>query len=170
MTTEPTIELERTSLCRLLALVADRARREREIESLHASEVSSEQRQYHEVFQLLTSTYESEQATLQHGHDARVSSAEGRWQVETSAVQDEYERVTEESDLRFDDETTRAKKEHDEATWLVASLLDEDTEDSPRSRLQTLQLGRVASRTELETALKSLDGWYRQSIAFLKRP
>ena len=79
MTAEPTLEHERTLLQRLLALVADRARREREIETRHAGEVSGEQRQYHEVFQLLTSTYESEQATLQHGHDARVSSAELRF-------------------------------------------------------------------------------------------
>ncbi len=168
MTAPPTIEHERSLLQRLLALVADRARREREIETLHAGEVSGEQRQYHEVFQLLTSTYESEQATLQHGHDGRVSSTEARWQTETAAVQADYERTMEESDLRFDDEATHAKKEYDEATWLVSSLLDEDTEDSPLARLQAIQLGRVASRTELEVALKSLDNWYRQSIAFLQ--
>ncbi len=168
MNSTPTLEHEHSLLQRLLALVADRARREREIETLHAGEVSGEQRQYHEVFQLLTSTYESEQATLQHGHDGRVSSTEARWQAETAAVQADYERTMEESDLRFDDETTHAKKEYDEATWLVSSLLDEDTEDSPLARLQAIQLGRVASRTELEVALKSLDGWYRQSIAFLQ--
>ena len=168
MNSTPTLEHERSLLQRLLALVADRARREREIETLHAGEVSGEQRQYHEVFQLLTSTYESEQATLQHGHNGRVSSTEARWQAETAAVQADYERTIEESDLRFDDETTHAKKEYDEATWLVSSLLDEDTEDSPLARLQAVQLGRVASRTELEVALKSLDGWYRQSSAFLQ--
>jgi hypothetical protein len=32
-----------------------------------------------------------------------------------------------------------------------------------------LQSGTVASRVELETALKSLDGWYRQSTMFLQR-
>ena len=168
MNSTPTLEHERSLLQRLLALVADRARREREIETLHAGEVSGEQRQYHEVFQLLTSTYESEQATLQHGHNGRVSSTEERWQAETAAVQADYERTMEESDLRFEDETTHAKKEYDEATWLVSSLLDEDTEDSPLARLQAVQSGRVASRTELEVALKSLDGWYRQSIAFLQ--
>ena len=113
MNSTPTLEHERSLLQRLLALVADRARREREIETLHAGEVSGEQRQYHEVFQLLTSTYESEQATLQHGHNGRVSSTEERWQAETAAVQADYERTMEESDLRFDDETTRAKKEYD---------------------------------------------------------
>ena len=168
MNSTPTLDHEHSLLQRLLTLVADRARREREIESRHAGEVSGEQRQYHEVFQLLTSTYESEQATLQHGHDGRVSSTEARWQAETAAVQADYERTMEESDFRFDDEANHAKKEYDEATWLVSSLLDEDTEYSPLARLQAVQLGRVASRTELEVALKSLDGWCRQSNAFLQ--
>ena len=168
MTHPPNLEHERTLLQRLLALVADRARREREIESLHAGEVSGEQRQYHEIFQLLTSTYESEQAALQHDRDTRVSTTEERWQAETSAVQGEYERVIEGSDRSFDDETTLAKQEYDEATWMVTSMLDEDTEGSPLARLQGLQLARVASRTELEIALKSLDGWYRQSTVYLQ--
>ncbi|MBC8117711.1 MAG: hypothetical protein H7062_25255, partial [Candidatus Saccharimonas sp.] len=168
MTIEPNIELERTSLRRLLALVADRARREQEIESLHASDVSGEQRQYHEVFQLLTSTYEAEQASLQQSHVTQREAVEARWQSEAAAVEAQFREVLEEIDLRHADETTRAQKERDEAAWLVGSLLDEDTDDSPRARLQVLQSGTVASRIELETALKSLDGWYRQSTEFLQ--
>ena len=169
MTTEPNIELERSSLRRLFALVFDRARREREIESLHAAEVSSEQRQYHEVFQLLTSTYEAEQATLQQGHVTQRDAMEERWQAEATAVETKFRDVIEEIDLRHADETAHARKERDEAAWLVRSLLDEDTEDSPLARLQALQSGTVASRIELETVLKSLDGWYRQATEFLQR-
>ena len=169
MTTESTVELEQTSLRRLLALVADRARREQEIESLHASEVSNEQRQYHEVFQLLTSTYEAEQASLQQSHVTQRDAVEERWQAEATAVETQFRDVLEEIDLRHADETTHAQKERDEATWLVRSLLDEDTEDSPQARRQVLQTGTVASRTELEVALKSLDGWYRQATEFLQR-
>ncbi len=169
MTTEPTIELERTSLRRLLTLVADRARREREIESLHASEVSSEQRQYHEVFQLLSSTYEAEQVELQQGHVTRRDAVEERWQAEATAIEVRFREAIEEIDSRHVEESTLALKERDEAAWLVRSLLDEDTDDSPLARLQVLQSGMVASRIELQTALKSLDGWYRQATEFLQR-
>ena len=149
--------------------MAHRAQREREIESRHAAEVSNEQRQYHEVFQLLTSTYEAEQAALQQEHVSQRNAVEERWQAEATAIDAKFREVLEEIDARHEDETTRAQKERDEAAWLVGSLLDEDTDDSPLAKLQALQSGTVASRIELETALKSLDGWYQQATKFLQR-
>lgn len=169
MTKPLTIEAERTFLNRLRALVEDRARREREFETQHAVEAAAEQRQYNEVHQLLSATYESEQTTLQDEYAARKSELEEFLRADMAASQKEYQDVLEEIETTHADDIARAKKERDEAVWMVTSLLDEDTEGSPQIQMQALQQGASSSRIELETMLKTLDGCYRQATDFMLR-
>jgi DNA segregation ATPase FtsK/SpoIIIE, S-DNA-T family len=169
LTTEPTIERERQLVQSLLELVDERERREHEIESRHAGEISDEQQQYQQVFQLLTDTYDAESTAIEQHHVAERATLEQHWETEAADVQSQFERRISEIESRWNDESSAARKERDEAGWLLSSLLDGDTEDSPLAKLQALQTGLVASRTELETALTLLDGWYRHSTDFLQR-
>lgn len=168
-TTPLTIEHERQVVKRLLDLVADRSRREQEIESRHASEIAEEQQQYQQVFQLLSETYEGEFASCQRNQATERASIEERWQSEASTVQAQFDQVLEEINDHWQTSRDAAQKELDESNWLFASLLDEDTEDSPRARLQALRTGMAASRTELDIAVTTLDGWYRTTTAFLQK-
>lgn len=169
MTTELTIENERQLVQRLLALVADRARREQEIESSHGTQMSEEQQQYQQVHQLLSDTYEAEFAASQQRHAAQQAATEERWQSAREEVQAQFDQVLEAIDQRWQTETSAAQKERDEAGWLLASLLDGDTQDSPLARLQAMQSGVAASRMEMETTIKTLDEWYRTVTHFLQR-
>ena len=169
LNTDLTIENERRLVRRLLDLVADRARREQEIESTYTSEISGEQQQYQQVHQLLTETYEAEFAANQQKFSNEQAAIEEKWTTEQQQVQSKYEETLATIDERWQVETTAAQKEHDEAGWLLGSLLDRDTEDSPLARLQVLQSGLAASRMELETTIKTLDGWYRNTTSFLQK-
>lgn len=168
-TTEMTIERERQLVRRLLDLVAVRVRREQEIESLHASEISGEQQQYQQVFQLLTDTYESDFNTGQQAFSSQRAAIEERWQTESDAIQQRFEQTTEAIEERWQAEKDAAQKENDEAGWLLSSLLDGDTSDSPLTRLQAMKSGLAASHIELDTALTTLDGWYRTATHALQR-
>jgi hypothetical protein len=168
-TTPLTIEHERQVVKRLLDLVADRSRREQEIESRHAAEIAEEQQQYQQVFQLLSETYEGEFASCQRNQATERASIEERWQSEASTVQVQFDQVLEDINDHWQTSRDAAQKELDESNWLFASLLDEDTEDSPRARLQALRTGMAASRTELDIAVTTLDGWYRTTTAFLQK-
>lgn len=169
MSTDLTIEHERRQIRRLLDLVADRARREQEIESTHIGEISGEQQQYQQVHQLLTDTYEGEFALNQQRYSDELAALEEKWNEEQEQVQSKFDETLAAIDERWQTETTAAQKEHDEAGWLLGSLLDRDTEDSPLARLQVLQSGLTASRMELETTIKTLDGWYRRTTSFLQK-
>lgn len=169
LTTPLTIEHERQVVKRLLDLIADRARREQELESRHASEIAEEQKQYKQVFQLLSETYDAEISTCQQSKVREQADIQERWEAESTSVQRQFDQTLEEINNRWQGTKDAAQKEYDETNWLLASLLDEDTEDSPRARLQAMQTGMAASRTELELAVSSLDGWYRTTTAFLQR-
>ncbi|MEI8379439.1 MAG: FtsK/SpoIIIE domain-containing protein [Planctomycetota bacterium] len=169
MSTDLTIEHERRQIRRLLDHVADRARREQEIESTHVGEISGEQQQYQQVHQLLTDTYESEFTANQQRYSDELAVLEQKWTTEQEQVQSKFDETLTAIDERWQTETAVAQKEHDEAGWLLGSLLDRDTEDSPLARLQVLQSGLAASRMELETTIKTLDGWYRNVTSFLQK-
>ncbi len=167
--TELTVERERQLVKQLLDLVADRSRREDEIESRHASEISAEEKQYQQVFQMLTENYESEFASRQQSYSAEQMAIEEYWNAESATVQKQFELTTQQIGEHWQTEKDAAQKEYDDAGWLLASLLDGDTTDSPLSRLQAITSGMAASRTELETSLTTLDGWYRTATVFLQR-
>ncbi len=167
--TELTVEHERQLVKRLVDLVADRTQREHVIEARHATEISEEQQQYQQVFQLLSENYEAEFTTCQRDHSVKRAAVEERWQGEAATVQEQYEQTLTSFDERWQAEKDSAQRERDESGWLLASLLDGDTSDSPLARLQALQTGMAATRTELEMALNSLDGWYRGATDYLQR-
>lgn len=169
VTTELTLEQVRVLLRRLLALVADRVQREQSVEKHHVAAVLNDQRQHDEVLNQLTLAYHSEMASLQQDQGTQQVELESRWRAEAETVADEYRRATVEVDSLHAEETGLALREFDEATWLVGSLLDDDTDDSPLTRLQALQSGALASRTELQTALTSITGWCKHSTEYLKR-
>lgn len=168
-TTDLTIEHERQLVRRLLDLVANRSQREHDLESRHASDMSAEQQQYQQVHQLLTESYESELSSLEQSTNNQRSAIDDRWLSESTSVQKQYESTMEEIELRWQADKEVCQKEYDEAGWLLSSLLDGDTADSPLSRLQALKTGHEASHSELEAALTVLDGWYRTVTHHLQK-
>jgi len=169
LTIELTTEFERRQLQRLRELVEDRARREAELERRHHTDTREEQLQYQEVFDQLAATYEGELQRLETFHTSQCQTAELQASAALDSVQAEFDRILQQIDERNTAETEAARKEHDEAGWMVSSLLDGDTSDSPLSRLQAMETGFAASRTELELAVNTLVGWTQSAGDFLQR-
>lgn len=166
---ELSLESERQLLQTLLERVSMRIASEQQIESQHASEDASEQGQYQAVFHHLTETYDQERYTLEQAHEAQIAQIESDWQAESARVQNEYQRVLNEAEDRYLRDHDAATKEHDEAIWLVSSILDDDTEGSPLQRLQQTQLAHEAAELELKTRMQSLEAGYDQVVRFLQR-
>ena len=152
LNTDLTIENERRLVRRLLDLVADRARREQEIESTYTGEISDEQQQYQQVHQLLTETYETEFAANQQKFSDEQAAIEEKWATEQQQVQSKYEETLATIDERWQVETTAAQKEHDEAGWLLGSLLEPmASRVSDRPRFQVRLLSSVDQRYSPDT-------------------
>ena len=169
MSDELTVANERQLLHTLLERVGLRAASERAIEQHHAAEIRSEQEQYQTVFQLLTETYDNERAQLEQNHETDLGEIDDRCQAESAQVQSEYQRVLSEAEDRFNKEAASATKEHDDAVWLVSSLLDDDTEGSPLQRLQQATAAYSAAEIELNAGLQNLDSGYDQVVRFLQK-
>lgn len=166
---ELSLESERELLRTLLERVSLRSTAEHQLESQHATESSAEQAQYEAVFHGLTDNYERERYDLEQSHGAKLAEIDDVWQAESARVQNEYQRVLNEAEDRYQRDHDAATKEHDDAVWLVASILDDDTEGSPLQRLQQSQLSHEAAELELKTRMQSLESGYEQVVRFLQR-
>ena len=169
MPDELTLETERNLLRSILDRVGYRLSTEHEIESRHATEVAAEQRQYQAVFQQLTDNYEAERLQLEQNHQSQLAACDYRCQSESAQVQSEYQRILTEAEDRYNRDHEAATKEHDEAVWLVSSLLDDDTEGSPLQRFQQAQLAHEAAEIELKARIESQESGYEQVVRFLQR-
>ena len=163
-----TLANERQLLKSLLNNVSLRSTAEHDIESRHATEVSSEQQQYQSVFQLLTENYDSERAELDQTRDATLSAIEEQSRQQFALIQSEYRTTLVDIEDQLAVEMAAATKERDEAVWLVSSLLDDDSEGSPLQRLQQSEATVNAVAIELQTGLQSLEQGYDNSVRFLK--
>jgi len=169
LTDELTIANERQLLNTLLVRVGERVATEQAIESQYAAEVSAEQAQYNNVFQLLTENYDAERTKLDADHESALSSCDERWQSESAVVQAEFQHVLTGIEERFEREMAAATKERDDSIWLVSSVLDDDTEGSPLQRLQQAQAAYSAAEVEVKTGLQALDAGYDQVVTYLQR-
>ena len=166
---ELSLDSERVLLQTLLERVSTRIASERQIESQHSAEDSTERAQYQAVFHNLTDNYDRERYELEQAHAARLAEIDDAWQTESARVQNEYQRILNEAEERYQREHDTATKEHDEAVWLVSSILDDDTEGSPLQRLQQTQLAHEAAELELATRMQSLETGYEQVVRYLQR-
>ena len=169
MTNRLTVASEQQLLKALLEQVSRRAVTEQQIESEYAAVVESEQQQYHAVMQLLTETYESHQQQLDQQHEADLSTIDQGLQRTLKGIQSEYQKVLTDLEARFTGEMAAATKERDDATWLVSSLLDDNSEGSPSHRFQQQRVAAEAIGIELKTGLQSIDQGYDRVSRFLRR-
>ena len=169
MSEQLTLASERQLLQTLLERVSLRSAAEQEIESRHAKEVASEQQQYQSVFQLLTENYDTVRVDLDRNRDTQLADLDRLCQGKSATIQGEYRDLLSGTEQRFTAEKASAEKERDEATWLVSSLLDDDSEGSPLQRLQLTESAVTAAEIELKTGIQSLDSGYEKVVTFLQR-
>jgi hypothetical protein len=137
MPESPLIQIETNSLNELEALIADRAKREADIELGFGRRRDREKKEYQAAAQQLSERYKVDDESLRAEYARKRQEVASIFQRDTKARQDEYAQAKQQADDQFKKEHRRAKKIRDEAGMQALMFFEGTREEGTKWRRAT---------------------------------
>ena len=152
----------------LFAGIAERAAAEEAARSAYDEQMAGEQQQFHEVSRYLSSQIEQQKASIQEDFDTRSVAIHQHYQAEYDTTQSEFDEQTRDLNARFRGEIDSATKDHEDAAWMVSSVLDETAEDSPKQQYEMLKATVIKTKPVIDSDWEALDESFGKVIRLMK--
>jgi DNA segregation ATPase FtsK/SpoIIIE-like protein len=148
MTNEHYLEL----LGELRAASAERTRVERLLASDRSPEDELSPLRQERRLQALADDYEKNKAAADEAHTAACQALQDQFQWTEGEVRAEYGATVADIDSRIDVALAEVEQKYQENCWLLSSILDDKSENSPRWQYEKLktQLGQTRARLQAE--------------------
>jgi len=153
----------------LLRLVAERSAAETELTERHRREIADEERGYAEVVEQITAAYDAEAADLAARLTSIRDAATERWNAAWNARETAVRNALADIDHRYQSELDAARQKRDESHWLIGSVLDESSAESPLQQLQRLRSQVEGTHSHLESTVAEVDRLREAALAHLVR-
>ena len=137
MPESPLIQIETNSLNDLEALIADRAKREAEIELGFGRRKDREKKEYQAASQQLAEKYKVDDESLKAEYARKRQEVAAVFQRDTKAKEDEYAQAKQQADDQFKKEQRRGKKIKDEAGWQALAFFEGTRDEGVKWRRAT---------------------------------
>jgi hypothetical protein len=101
-------------------------------------------------------------------HAAACQALDDEFQAETAALRAEYARVVADVEAQTGDELAAVEKKYEEDCWLLTSILDDKSENSPQWQYEKLQASLAQARERLAAECEEVEGLYQQALALVE--
>ncbi len=105
----------------------------------------------------------------EHEFQSLQSARQDQFQEELNAIEGQFRRATSEIERHAQEKVAEIKQQHEENEWMLGSLLDDDSEQSPKRQYEQLRQQLIASRDQLTERWEGLRGRYDAAIALVRR-
>lgn len=153
----------------LQQLLAERSACEAELTARQRAELAEEQRSYAEVIAQVTAAYEAEAAALTQQLSTCREQATERWNADWLACETAFRQRLAEIEHEHQTRLDEARQQRDETLWLVSSVLDESSAESPLQQWQRLRSQLEGTQAHLEELLQQVDALREQALHILAR-
>lgn len=160
-----TIEHYQALLGELRRALAERVEAERVLAADRAPDNELSPLQLERRLQALAGEFDQASAAVEEQRVAARQELENQHQAEVAELRAEYAHVTELADSRFDSEMARVEKKHSEDNWLLASILDDKSENSPKWQFEKLQTQLLQLRESLATQSSEVETLCSDAVA-----
>lgn len=148
----------------LCAAIARRARAEQELADRFPPGEDERQRELQFQIRELSERRETELADLQAEFARRREEAERRFDQHLGAVDFAHREALREIERVHNDELRELEEKYQSSTWVTSSVLDDDSEESPKRRFERYKSLIVKSREEQVAAWTALQGAFNALV------
>lgn len=146
--------------------------------------LSAQLKQLQTQLQQLTEQYQDDLHSVRHNHQlalenqlrqikaqaqARLDAAQSDYRQQTELDRNQAQRDQKELQLQFEAERTQLEERRNSETWILQSILDEATEDSPITTFERETDSFVAHKDTLDQQLEDLNLQVQQASEYLER-
>jgi hypothetical protein len=116
----------------------------------------------------LEGEFQRQQTALDERHAAERQSFERRYRDETRAAESECSNKVALARQKYGDEVALVEQRHEENRWMLSSLMDDDSESSPKHQYDTARQQLEDARDRLASRWEELKALYTQATELLE--
>jgi flagellar biosynthesis GTPase FlhF/energy-coupling factor transporter ATP-binding protein EcfA2 len=146
----------KSELRALLAAIRERARAEQQLEADFGGDGGSSSA----LTATLRSTaarFEAEQSAVQDAYETARNEVLSQFQRDDGAIRADYDVAIVDIERQFGTESEAAEKEKADAGWMVSSVLDDTSHESPRFQFETFRKRLTTTKDRLRDQRKEMD-------------
>ena len=117
----------------------------------------------------LESDYQQRQNELEDRQLRERNEHQERFRSETSTAEKEYSRTAAAVTQRFNDEVALVEQRYEENRWMLSSLMDDDSENSPKRKYEAAKQQLEDARDRLAARWEELTTAYMQATELLEQ-
>jgi len=156
MSQETPINVEKRLVTELREQLASRNQRWMDARMRHHEEINQANQVLLNSQNALQSELTASRAEIENEYSSAAKEIETEYSSVVSSAQQQYNRRAREIANAFDATTTASQKKFEDTSWMVSSVLDEDSEDSPKRKLDDLRASLQKGREHLTDGVESL--------------
>lgn len=163
-----TIDHYRELLNELKADIAQRVRAEEALAALAPENEDLHRRNLERALQSLTTGLQQDQALVDERHVAGRQALEDRLRHEVAGIRAAYCHKAAELGRVIDAELERVREKYAENCWLLSSILDDESEASPKKQFERLEAQLEQSKTRLMQESHELEIMTARAVAIVE--
>ncbi|TWU12496.1 FtsK-like domain-containing protein [Symmachiella macrocystis] len=156
MSNEDPTTVERRLVAELHDQLNSRNRRWRSAAEQHSSALQAAEELYADGLTSLNEELSAAQGVIENEQTVAAADVEVQYNTESGAARHHYSAQTAEFNRTYDRAVAASKKTHDDTAWMVSSVLDDDSGDSPKRKLEELTHTLQNSREHLIENVEAL--------------
>ncbi|HEY2252868.1 MAG TPA: hypothetical protein VGH74_17475, partial [Planctomycetaceae bacterium] len=164
-----TVEYYQFLLSELRSALAERARAEQELAALDSAADSAASGSPESAQRLLATNYESSASLADEQHALEQQAVDGRYQAATEAASAAFSRESGELQRTADAELERIERKFQEDCWLLSSIHDDKSENSPKWQIEKLKAQLQQSQERLSAQADEVASLYEQAVALVEQ-
>ncbi len=162
-------ERQRQLLRDLFDRVAVRVQSEQSVESDRVARAEVAESEFAAASSSLTERYEAETAAIEEEYDRVRQEVGSQFILDHGDTQEEFEERLFEIEKQFETESSAANKQHEETRWMVNSVFDDSANDSPKQQFDLFKSNLIKTKERLQEQWTEMEQMFDDAVALLRR-
>jgi len=146
----------KSELRTLMSTIGERAKAEEKLDADFADDGGA-QRALTATLRSIATRYDADRNKVQEEYEAARTEALSQFQRDDGAIRADYNAALADIERQFGTESEAAEKEKADASWMVSSVLDDTSHESPRFQFETFRKRLTATKDRLRDQRKEID-------------
>lgn len=150
-----------------LGSVAQRAAAEQQLRDSGEGGLGDVDSEFQAALQRIEDRFAGERSSAELKHETGRNHVLVEFETEDRTLRAEYDCVSNQAEREYEKSMAIAQREQDDAHWMVASVLDDESEENPKHQLDRLKKQSSATRERLQKNREELEQQCRQTVESL---
>lgn len=161
----------KAEILEIISAISERATAEKKVEAQYGGPPSDAETRLFTKLRSITARTEESRIKATDEHEKTRQATLAKFEQEHQTIQSQYQAALHDIESRFQTEKETAEREKSDAAWMVSSVLDDQSQDSPRFQYESFSKRLTTTKEKMRPSQRARrsDGGSRRAHAYRRR-